>query len=125
MVNKNVGGRGWIFLPVSVPGKRRVKALLFLWGKKGIMCYKRASGRGELGVTGFRLGGRNDRGKKCGNDTFIKKPEDDGEERGTGMTERGGGNSNKKTPSVGQRGRRIKSEVLNRRIPRWGSGRRF
>ena len=27
------------FLPVSIPGKRRVKALLFLWGKKGIGGY--------------------------------------------------------------------------------------
>ena len=53
--------RGWIFFPVSVPGKRRVKALLFLWGKKGIGGYwipafAGMTERGDTGMTSKRKG---------------------------------------------------------------------
>ncbi len=67
MVNKNVGGRGWIFLPVSIPGKRRVKSPPFLSflcpfvipdligdpEERRHIIIVRASGRKELCVTGF------------------------------------------------------------------------
>ena len=55
------------FFPVSIPGKRRVKALLFLWGKKGIGGYwipafAGMTERGDTGMTRERDTGMTVRG---------------------------------------------------------------